>query len=114
MARYTGEMSEPAEPRPISTRLLLSAGGFVMGLLVGSITTVVHQSVITIAGIDVPWGLMLGLIAVIGFLVGLRIVVEDRLVVLIAAHCRTCWPLRAHRLPNRCPDGARWTCSRFG
>jgi hypothetical protein len=85
MARYTGEMSEPAEPRPISTRLLLSAGGFVMGLLVGSITTVVHQSVITIAGIDVPWGLMLGLIAVIGFLVGLRIVVEDRLVVLIAA-----------------------------
>jgi hypothetical protein len=63
----------------------LSAGGFVMGLLVGSITTVVHQSVVTVAGIDVPWGLILGLIVVIGFLVGLRIVAEDRLVVLCAA-----------------------------
>lgn len=85
MARYTGGMSEPAEPRPISTRLLLSAGAFLMGLLVGSITTVVHQSVITIAGVDVPWGLILSLIVVTGFLVGLRMVVEDRLVVLVAA-----------------------------
>ena len=56
-----------------------------MGLLVGSITTVVHQSVVTIAGVDVPWGLILSLIVVIGFLVGLRMVVQDRLVVLIAA-----------------------------
>lgn len=78
-------MSSTALRRPASTRLLLSAGGFVMGLLVGSITTVVHQSVVTVAGIDVPWGLILGLIVVIGFLVGLRIVAEDRLVVLCAA-----------------------------
>ncbi|MEY4533398.1 MAG: hypothetical protein RI926_1167 [Actinomycetota bacterium] len=56
-----------------------------MGLLVGSITTVVHQSVMTIAGVDVPWGLILGLIVVVGFLVGLRIVVEDRLIVFVAA-----------------------------
>ena len=78
-------MSEPAARRTTSTRLLLSAGGFAMGLLVGSITTVVHQSVVTIAGVDIPWGLILGLIVVAGFLVGLRLVVEDRLVVLIAA-----------------------------
>ena len=56
-----------------------------MGLLVGSITTVVHQSVVTVAGVDVPWGLILSLIVVAGFLVGLRIVVEDRLIVLCAA-----------------------------
>ena len=78
-------MSEPAEPRPITTRMLLSAGGFVLGLFVGSVTTVVHQSVITVAGVDVPWGLILGLLVVAGFLVGLRIVVQDRLVVLLAA-----------------------------
>ncbi len=45
----------------------------------------VHQSVITIAGIDVPWGMVLGLIVVAGFLVGLRMVVQDRLIVLISA-----------------------------
>jgi len=78
-------MSETAPRRPASTRLLLSAGGFALGLFVGSVTTVVHQSVSTIAGVDVPWGLILGLIVVTGFLVGLRIVVQDRLIVLVAA-----------------------------
>lgn len=56
-----------------------------MGLLVGSITTVVHQSVFTVGDVDVPWGLILGLGVVIGFLVGLRMVVEDRLIVFVAA-----------------------------
>ena len=78
-------MPETAPRRPLSHRLLLSAGGFLLGLFVGSVTTVVHQSVITIAGVDMPWGLILGVVVVTGFLVGLRIVVQDRLVVLIAA-----------------------------
>lgn len=85
MARYTGEMTETAGRRPTSTRILLSLGALGMGLLVGSITTVVHQSVVTLAGVDIPWGMILGLIVVLGFLVGLRIVVEDRLIVLSAA-----------------------------
>ncbi len=78
-------MSEIAPQRPLRTRLLLSAGGFLLGLFVGSVTTVVHQSVITIAEVDMPWGLILGVLVVTGFLVGLRIVVQDRLVVLVAA-----------------------------
>ena len=78
-------MSEIAPQRPLRTRLLLSAGGFLLGLFVGSVTTVTHQSVVTLAGVDVPWGLILGLLVITGFLVGLRIVVQDRLVVLIAA-----------------------------
>ena len=56
-----------------------------MGLLVGSITTVVHQSVFTVGTVDIPWGLILSVLVIAGFLVGLRIVVEDRLVVLFAA-----------------------------
>ena len=56
-----------------------------MGLLVGSITTVAHQNVVTILGIDIPWGMILSLIVLIGFLVGLRMVVQDRLIVLCAA-----------------------------
>ena len=78
-------MPENAPRRPLSHRLLLSLGGFLVGLFVGSVTTVVHQSVVTVAGVDVPWGMILGLLVVAGFLVGLRIVVQDRLVVLIAA-----------------------------
>ena len=78
-------MPETAVKHPVSTRLLLCAGALGMGLLVGSITTVVHQSVVTVANIDIPWGLILSVIVLIGFLVGLRIVVEDRLVVLSAA-----------------------------
>ena len=78
-------MSEIAPQRPLRTRLLLSAGGFLLGLFVGSVTTVVHQSVVTVVGVDVPWGLVLGVLVVTGFLVGLRIVVQDRLVVLVAA-----------------------------
>lgn len=78
-------MSETTQPRPLSHRLLLSAGGFVLGLFVGSVTTVVHQSVVTVAGVDLPWGLILGVLVIVGFLVGLRIVVQDRLIVLIAA-----------------------------
>lgn len=76
--------SAPA-PRHPTTRLLLNLGGLGMGLLVGSITTVVHQSVVEVAGVEIPWGMILGLLVVAGFLVGLRIVVEDRLVVLVAA-----------------------------
>ena len=78
-------MPENAPRRPLSHRLLLSLGGFLVGLFVGSVTTVVHQSVVTVVGVDVPWGMILGLLVVAGFLVGLRIVVQDRLVVLIAA-----------------------------
>ena len=78
-------MSETDLKHPLSTRLLLSAGALGMGLLVGSITTVVHQSVVTVGTVDIPWGLILSVLVIAGFLVGLRIVVEDRLVVLFAA-----------------------------
>ena len=78
-------MSETDLKHPLSTRLLLSAGALGMGLLVGSITTVVHQSVVTVGTVDIPWGLILSVLVIAGFLVGLRIVVEDRVVVLFAA-----------------------------
>lgn len=78
-------MPEQQSPRHPTTRFLLCLGALLMGLLVGSITTVAHQSVITVGGIDIPWGLILSLIVLVGFLVGLRIVVQDRLIVLCAA-----------------------------
>lgn len=78
-------MPETASTRTWTNRLILCVGALLMGLLVGSVTTVVHQSVLSIAGVDIPWGLILSLLALTGFLVGLRIVVQDRLIVLCAA-----------------------------
>lgn len=65
--------------------LILSLGAFIMGVLVGSITTVVHQNTVDVGSFEFPWGLILGLIAVTGFFVGLRMVVQNRWVVLAAA-----------------------------
>ena len=65
--------------------LILSLGAFVMGVLVGSITTVVHQNTVDVGSFEFPWGLILGLIAVTGFFIGLRMVVQNRWVVFAAA-----------------------------
>ena len=65
--------------------LILSLGAFAMGVLVGSITTVVHQNTVDVGAIEIPWGLVLGLIAIAGFFIGLRMVVQNRWVVFFAA-----------------------------
>ena len=65
-------------------KVLLIISALAMGLLVGSITTFVHQNTVTIFGVDIPWGLILALIAITGFLIGLRLLAESRLVVLVA------------------------------
>ena len=65
--------------------LILSLGAFAMGVLVGSITTVVHQNTVDVGNLEIPWGLILSLIAVTGFFVGLRMVVQNRWVVFFAA-----------------------------
>lgn len=66
-------------------RIVAAAGALALGAFVGSVTTVVHQNDIDVVGILLPWGLILGLLAITGFLVGLRIVVQDRFVVMAGA-----------------------------
>ncbi len=78
-------MTESTPQHSLGYRAILVVGALIMGLFVGSVTTVVHQNVVTIAGIDVPWGLALGLIVTLGFLLGLRLLTEDRMVTIAAA-----------------------------
>jgi hypothetical protein len=66
-------------------RIIACAGALAIGAFVGSVTTVVHQNDADVLGITLPWGMLLGLVAITGFLVGLRIVTQDRIVVLFAA-----------------------------
>ena len=56
-----------------------------VGALVGSVTTVIHQSVITVLSIDIPWGLVVSLATVTAFLLGLRLVRGERLSVICGA-----------------------------
>ncbi len=74
------------EPRAsLSSRLGAIVLGVIIGALFGAMGTVVHQSTLEIAGITVPWGLALALGSVTALLIGLRLVMRDRSVVLASA-----------------------------
>ncbi len=49
-----------------------------VGALVGSVTTVIHQSSIVVLGIPIPWGLIVSLATVAAYLLGLRLVRGER------------------------------------
>lgn len=56
-----------------------------VGALIGSITTVIHQSFVTVAGIEIPWGLVLSLATVAAYVLGLRLVRGERATAILGA-----------------------------
>ncbi|MBK5237983.1 MAG: hypothetical protein JJE28_02605 [Actinomycetales bacterium] len=78
-------MERAAEPRRTNTFSWSMLGPWVLALLVGaligSVTTVIHQSSISVAGIDIPWGLGVSLATVAAFFLGLRLVRGERVTV---------------------------------
>lgn len=83
--------SEPARPAVVdeaptaATRAVTTLVALAAGVLFGVLGTVAHQTTFGLGPITVPIGLVLSLIATGTLLVGLRLVVRDRLVVLAAA-----------------------------
>lgn len=61
---------------------LLSVG---VGALIGVITTVAHQSTVTLGGVVLPLGLIVSVLAVLGVLLGMRLVMADRFVAFCTA-----------------------------
>lgn len=57
----------------------------IAGALIGSITTVLHQSTVKVAGVDVPWGLVVALAVVTAYILGLRLVRGERITVIFGA-----------------------------
>jgi N-acetyl-1-D-myo-inositol-2-amino-2-deoxy-alpha-D-glucopyranoside deacetylase len=55
-------------------KLILTIAAIAFSAVVGAVTTVIHQSHVTVAGVDVPWGLVLGLVVVVAWLLGLSLV----------------------------------------
>ena len=70
-----------AEQSSFGSRVGSIALGFVIGAAYGAVGTVAHQSTVAVGGVDLPWGLIVALIGATALLVGLRLVVDDRLVV---------------------------------
>jgi len=75
-------METAAEPRRQSAFSWSTLASWILallvGLLVGSVTTVIHQSSISVLGIDVPWGLIVSLATVAAYVLGLRLVRGER------------------------------------
>ncbi|AMB60453.1 hypothetical protein AWU67_09215 [Microterricola viridarii] len=69
----------------MSSRIGAAVLGFLVGALFAAMGTVAHQSTAEIFGITVPWGLLLGLVGFTALLVGLRLVLHDRVTVLFTA-----------------------------
>ena len=82
-------MERAAEPHKVRSLSWATVASWTLALLVGglvgSVTTVIHQSSLTVIGIDIPWGLVLSLATVAAFLLGLRLVRGERGSVIFAA-----------------------------
>jgi len=84
--RGTGP-ARPAETEAPSagSRLLATLMALAAGVLFGILGTVAHQTTFALGSLTIPVGLVLSLLASCTLVLGLRLVVRDRLVVLAAA-----------------------------
>ncbi len=76
--------SRPAR-LPLANRSLAGLGGLLLGILFGVLGTIAHQATLTLFSVALPIGLTIALVGIGALLLGLRLVVGDRLVVGLAA-----------------------------
>lgn len=69
----------------LAQRSLAGLGGLLLGILFGTLGTIAHQATLPVFGVALPTGLTIAFIAIGALLLGLRLVVGDRLVVGLAA-----------------------------
>jgi len=58
---------------------------FIAGAILGAVGAIAHQSTVTVAGIPVPWGITVALLAYTCLLIGLRLLNKGRAQALAAA-----------------------------
>ncbi|PPI56997.1 hypothetical protein C5D38_09605 [Rathayibacter sp. TRS19] len=69
----------------MGSRVLSGVAGVLVGAVVGAITTVAHQSTVSVGGVVLPVGLAASLAGVLLLLLGLRLVLIDRFVAFCTA-----------------------------
>ncbi len=80
-----GGHAEVEQPPSTANRVGAAVLGFVVGVIFAGMATVAHQSTVQLGPLDLPWGLILGLAGITALLVGLRLVLHDRVTVLFTA-----------------------------
>jgi N-acetyl-1-D-myo-inositol-2-amino-2-deoxy-alpha-D-glucopyranoside deacetylase len=75
----------PFVEQSLSTRVFAAVLITVFGALVGLLMTAVHQANIVLGGFPLPWGLVLGLVAAAGLIVGARVLTQTRTMTVLAA-----------------------------
>ncbi|WP_233279364.1 hypothetical protein [Microterricola pindariensis] len=80
-----GGRPEVIEAPSTGSRVGAAVLGFVVGAIFAAMGTVAHQITTEIAGVPVPWGLLLALLGYTALLIGLRLVLHDRVTVLFTA-----------------------------
>jgi LmbE family N-acetylglucosaminyl deacetylase len=68
----------------VAARVLAGVTAILAGVVFGTLGTIAHQTTVVIADVTVPVGLILALVASGTLMLGLRLVVGDRLIVLLA------------------------------
>ncbi|MET0725881.1 MAG: hypothetical protein ABWY36_05985 [Leifsonia sp.] len=76
---------QPAQQAGRGSRIMTAVLALVIGIIYGAVGTVAHTATIDIGGVVVPWGIVLALAGVVTLLVGLRLIIRDRLVVAACA-----------------------------
>lgn len=85
-APLANSVAEYEEERPdLRSRVVSGVLSVAVGAVVGAITTVAHQSTVTVGGAVLPLGLAASLAAVLLLLLGLRLVMVDRFVAFCTA-----------------------------
>jgi len=59
-------------------RVVLALASIAVGALVGVVLTAVHQSTLTIAGVQVPWGIIAAIALTTALILGLRLIYDTR------------------------------------
>ncbi|WP_147440411.1 DUF6113 family protein [Mycetocola tolaasinivorans] len=77
-----GSAAESTEKPRVASRIPSLILAFLAGALMGMVGTVAHPNTVTVAGIDVPYGLLLGLAASLALMLGVRLVSPGRAAVI--------------------------------
>jgi N-acetyl-1-D-myo-inositol-2-amino-2-deoxy-alpha-D-glucopyranoside deacetylase len=84
VAPHDADAPVPFREQSLGTKVLAGVVALAGGGIVGGLMTAVHQASASIAGVSVPWGLILALVAAIGLVVGLRVLGEGRILPILA------------------------------
>jgi N-acetyl-1-D-myo-inositol-2-amino-2-deoxy-alpha-D-glucopyranoside deacetylase len=62
------------------SRIAVCLLAVLLGGIIGVLTTVAHEATATVGGVSVPWGAIAGILIAAGYLLGMRLVFETRIV----------------------------------